>query len=100
MLKGASRAVLKIFENELHEAWRSGYQEGKCEVAYHAVPAILSARFGPEAVEIGGTVKLVPPIGSRGDHVVLAAHTCPNLVVLFREGILSAMWAAMRKRRR
>ena len=54
MLKGASRAVLKIVEEELHEAWRSGYQEGKCEVAYHAVPAILSARFGPEAVEIGG----------------------------------------------
>ena len=66
MLKGASRAVLKIFENELHEAWRSGYQEGKCEVAYHAVPAILSARFGPEAVEIGGKVKTSStPIGSR-----------------------------------
>ncbi len=97
MLKGASRAVLKIFENELHEAWRSGYQEGKCEVAYHAVPAILSARFGPEAVEIGGTVKLVHP--DRLAEIVVLAATCPNLVA-FHEGILSAMWAAMRKRRR
>ncbi len=31
MLKGASRAVLKILEEELHEAWRSGYREGKSE---------------------------------------------------------------------
>ena len=44
MLKGASRAVLKILEQELHEAWRNGYQEGKSEVAHSAVPAILSAR--------------------------------------------------------
>ncbi len=65
MLKGASRAVLKIVEQELHEAWSSGYVEGKSEVALHVVPAILSARFGPEAGAFGATVKLVSPIGSR-----------------------------------
>jgi hypothetical protein len=96
MLKGASRAVLKILEQELHEAWRSGYQEGKSEVAHSAVPAILSARFGPEAGSVGGTVKFVPH--DRLAEIVVLAATCSDLAS-FREGIMSGMWSAMRKRK-
>jgi hypothetical protein len=91
MLKGASRAVLKIVEEELHEAWRSGYVEGKSEVAHSAVPAILSARFGPEAGAFGATVKLVSP--DRFAELIVVAATCPDLVAL-REQLLS------RKRKR
>ena len=43
------------------------------------------------------TVKLVHP--DRLAEIVVLAATCPDLVA-FHEGILSAMWAAMRKRRR
>jgi hypothetical protein len=97
MLKGASRAVLKIVEEEMHQAWRSGYEEGKSEVARDAVTEILSARFGPEAISIGGTVKFVPH--DRLAEIVVLAATCPDLAS-FHESILLGMWSAFRKRKR
>jgi hypothetical protein len=88
MLKGVSRGVLKIVEEELHQAWRSGYEEGKSEVARDAVTAILSARFVPEAGALGSLVELVVP--DRLPEIIILAATCPDPVA-FREGIPSLM---------
>jgi hypothetical protein len=88
MLKGASRAVLKIVEEEMHQAWRSGYEEGKSEVARDAVTAILSARFGPEAGALSSLVELVVP--DRLPEIIILAAACSD-PVSFREGIPSLM---------
>lgn len=88
MLKGASRAVLKIVEEELHQAWRSGYEEGKSEVARDAVTAILSARFGSEAGALSSLVELVVP--DRLSEIIILAAACPDLDA-FRQYIPSLM---------
>jgi hypothetical protein len=88
MLKGASRAVLKIVEEEMHQAWRSGYEEGKSEVARDAVTEILSARFGTEAGALSSLVQLVVP--DRLSEIIILAAACAD-PVSFREGIPSLM---------
>ena len=55
-MKGPCQAALKIVEQEMHEVWRQGLEEGRREVAVAAVPEIIEARFGPQVREAGAAV--------------------------------------------
>ena len=79
MLKGASRAVLKIVERgDASRPGAAAMRRARAKSLDAAVPAILSARFGPEVLEmVGGTVKFVPH--DRLAEIIVLAATCPDL---------------------
>lgn len=93
MMKGASRAVLETVERAMHEAWRTGREEGRQEVAEFAVREILTARFGPEAQWMGAVVKFLP--GEELAEIVVLAATCPDPGIFYARPYLPK-----RKRRR
>ena len=77
MLKGASRALLKIVEREMHEAWRRGYEEGRKELAQAVVPEIVKARFGPEVLGMARAAVMFTD-DDRLAEVILRAAACPD----------------------
>lgn len=83
MLKGASRAVLKILERELHEAWRTGREEGRRDVVGTAVPEILAVRFGREVRAAAASVAKFPSEDELVKLVVLAA-IAPDFGTFYR----------------
>jgi hypothetical protein len=93
MKKGASRAVLKIVEQEMHEAWRKGYEEGLREIAEIAVAEIIGAHFGPEARASAAALARFTASGRLAELVVRAA-TCTDFASFYHESPM------LRKRRR
>lgn len=83
MLKGASRAVLKIVEREVHEAWSRGREEGRREIAESAVPEIIEARFGVQVREAGAAVAKFTPEEELVPLVVLATIS-PDFDTFYR----------------
>lgn len=82
-MKGASRALLKIVEQEMHEAWRQGREDGARAVAGVAVPEILEARFGPQVRGAAAAVAKFTPEDELAKLVVLAA-ICPDFGTFYR----------------
>jgi hypothetical protein len=94
MRKGVSRAVLKIVEEEMHEAWRKGYEEGRQELAQSIVPAIIEARFGLEVVEASKSVVRFTN-DDRLAEITLFAAICPDFGSFYARAL-----SPKRKRRR
>jgi hypothetical protein len=87
MKKGASRAVLKIVAQEMHEAWRKGYEEGLREIAEIAVAEIIAAHFGPEARGHAAAVATFTPTDRLAELVVRAAN-CTNFGTFYYETVV------------
>ena len=69
MLKGASRAVLKIVEREMHEAWRQGYDEGRKRTRSIRRVRDRDGSFRPGGPEDGhGGRHVHRRRSARGDH--------------------------------
>ena len=92
MLKGASSAVSKFVEREMHEAWRKGREEGRREVAESAVAEIVEGRFGVQSREAGAALARFSHEDELVALVVLAA-ICPDFNTFSRV-------AAQRNRKR
>ena len=69
--------MLKFIEQELHEAWRQGRQEGRREFVVYAVPEILSARFGPGVRDAARSVAELSN-DDRLEEILVRAATCPD----------------------
>lgn len=87
MLKGASAALLKIVEREMHEAWRQGYLEGRNELAQSAVPDILAARFGEEVRGMAKAATMFTD-DDRLAEITLFAAICPDFGSFYARAIL------------
>ena len=87
MLKGASRGILKFIEQELHEAWRTGREEGRRELVGYAVPEILSARFGPEVRDAARAVAELTADDRLAETIAFAA-ICPDFDSFYRRAVL------------
>jgi hypothetical protein len=94
MLKGASRALLKIVERQMHGAWRRGYEEGRQELAQTLVSEIVTTRFGPEAQEMARAA-----VTFTGDdrlaEIILRAAISPDFGSFYMQAL-----SPKRKRRR
>jgi hypothetical protein len=87
MLKGASRGILKFIEQELHEAWRTGREEGRRELVGYAVPEILSARFGPEVRDAARAVAELTA-DDRLEEILVRAAICPDFNSFYYQAVM------------
>ena len=73
---------MKIVEQEMHEAWRAGREEGGRAVAGSAIPEILEARFGPAVRATGAAIVKFLDEDELAEIVVLVA-ICPDFASFY-----------------
>jgi hypothetical protein len=86
MLKGASRALLKIVEREMHEAWRQGHEEGRQELAQTVVSEIVTTRFGPEVLGMAKAAVTFTDDDQLAE-IILRAAACPNFGSFYTQAL-------------